>query len=88
MMETWFLALTVFFPRIGLLAAYLTGTYPPNNVPNMIDVILWVILPRLLMLIYIYDNMGTTFWFWIHLVAAIIVWFGGSRYAKRRWWTD
>jgi hypothetical protein len=84
---TWLLVLTLFIPRISLLIAYFSNQIPRNNIPFIGDVLLYVFLPRLLMIIYIYDNMGYhNPWFWIHIVVAILVWFKSSHYAYKRKW--
>lgn len=85
MIETWILVVTLFLPRIALLIAYFSHQVPHNNIPFIGDVLLYVFLPRLLMVIYIYDNMGwQNPWFWIHIVAAIIVWSKGSHETYKR----
>ncbi len=80
---TWFLVLGLFLPRATLVAAYLTHTMPPNNVPFLLDVLGLVFLPRVLICIYIAYNMGYNEWFWIHLVVALIVYGVGSSKGKR-----
>ena len=85
MIETWLLVLTLFIPRISLLIAYFSHQIPANNIPFIGDILLYVFLPRLLMVIYIYDNMGwQNPWFWIHIVVAIIVWSKGSHETYKR----
>jgi hypothetical protein len=85
MIETWILVLTLFIPRISLLIAYFSHRIPLNNIPFVGDILLYVFLPRVLMVIYIYDNMGwQNAWFWIHIVVAIIVWSKGSHVAYKK----
>lgn len=85
MIETWILVLTLFIPRISLLIAYFSHQIPVNNIPFIGDLLLYIFLPRLLMVIYIYDNMGwQNPWFWIHIVIAIIVWSKGSQETYKR----
>jgi hypothetical protein len=85
MIETWLLVVTLFLPRIALLIAYFSHAIPANNIPFIGDVLLYIFLPRLLMIIYIYDNMGwENPWFWIHIVVAIIVWSKGSHETYKR----
>ena len=85
MIETWILVVTLFLPRIALAIAYFSHQIPSNNIPFIGDVLLYVFLPRLLMIIYIYDNMGyQNPWFWIHIVVAIIVWTKGSHETYKR----
>ena len=85
MIETWILVVTLFLPRIALAIAYFSHQIPANNIPFIGDVLLYVFLPRLLMIIYIYDNMGyQNPWFWIHIVVAILVCTKGSHETYKR----
>lgn len=85
MIDTWVLVLTLFIPRISLAIAYFTGHYPPNSIPFIGDLLLYVFLPRVLMIIYIYDIYGyQNPWFWIHIVAALLVYFKGSSETYKR----
>jgi len=82
-MSTWFLVLGLFLPRVTLVAAYLTHTVPPNNVPFLLDVIGAILLPRLLICIYIAFNMGYNEWFWLHLIVALVVYGVSSSKGKK-----
>jgi hypothetical protein len=85
MIETWILVVTLFLPRIALLIAYFSHQIPLNKIPLVGDVLLYIFLPRLLMIIYIYDNIGwQNPWFWIHIVVAIIVWSKGSHVTYKK----
>jgi hypothetical protein len=81
--STWFLVLGLFLPRVTLVAAYLTHTVPPNNVPFILDVLGAIFLPRVLICIYIAFNMGYNEWFWLHLIVALIVYGVGSSKGKK-----
>jgi hypothetical protein len=80
---TWFLVLGLFLPRVTLVAAYLTHTVPPNNVPFLVDVLGTVFLPRVLICIYIAFNLGYHEWFWLHLVVALIAYGVGSSKGRK-----
>jgi len=70
---TWFLILSLLFPRLTLFIAYCNGSIPANTIPLLGDVIMAVFIPRILILIYIAANMGASSgWFCIHLIVAII----------------
>lgn len=59
--------------------------FPANNVPYWADVALGILFPRVLILIYIYQNMGyDNIWFAAHLIVAILAYFGGSRATNNR----
>jgi len=85
-MDTVFLVLSLFLPRTILIIYYLIHQIPLNTVPFIGDVILTVFIPRALILIYIAQVLGTDSpWFWIHLVVALMVYFGGGRKARNKW---
>lgn len=84
-MDIYFLIFSLFFPRITLLVALFTNAYPQNSVPLIGDVLMGVFVPRVLVLIYIYQNMGyENVWFVAHLVVMILAYFGGGRETHRR----
>ncbi len=79
-MDTIFLIVSLFLPRTILIIYFLIHQIPVNTVPFIGDVILTVFIPRALVLIYIYQNLGTDSpWFWIHLIVAIFAYFGGGK---------
>ena len=86
-MDVYFLAISLFFPRLVLLITILLypNQYPANSVPQWADIILGVFVPRILILLYIYQNMGANnIWFLVHLLALIVTYFGGGRETVRR----
>jgi len=86
-MDEYFLILSLFFPRIVLLVYYFLypGHFPPNTVPQWADILLGAFIPRALILMYIYQNMGAdNLWFAAHLVVMIVAYFGGGRETRRR----
>ena len=86
-MDFYFLLFSLFFPRLVMLV-YLVmfpQLFPTNAVPQWADIMLGVLFPRILILIYIYQNLGyDNIWFAAHLVVAILAYFGGSRETARR----
>lgn len=86
-MDIYFLIFSLFFPRIVLLAYLFAfpAQFPQNAVPQWADIVLGIFAPRILILIYIYQNMGAeNIWFIAHLVVMILTYFGGGRGAARR----
>ncbi len=84
-MEFYFLLFSLFFPRITMVVSFMFGAYPDNSVWLIWDWILGLFLPRILVLIYIYQNMGyETPWFWLHLIVAVVVFFSSS-WRTYRW---
>lgn len=85
-MDFYFLLFSLFFPRIVMLAFYAMHKFPANTVPLWGDIALGVLFPRILILIYIYQNMGyDNMWFAAHLVVAILAYFGGGRKTHKRY---
>lgn len=83
----YFLLFSLFFPRLVMLIFFLLypQLYPANSVPQIADFLLGIFVPRVLILIYIYQNMGANnVWFIAHLVVMLIAYFGGGRETIRR----
>jgi len=76
----------LFFPRLALLVAWLgTGTYPPNPLPDLVNLLAWLFVPRFLMAYYIYINIGANnLWFWAYVVLGLVGLVGEGGYAHRR----
>lgn len=70
----WFLLLSLFVPRLVLFVWWMANNLPYNTTPFFGDVLCTIFLPRVLVLVYIYQNMGLGPWFYIHLVALAIAW--------------
>lgn len=85
-MDFYFLLFSLFFPRIVLLAYFLMERFPHNTLPLWLDGVLGLFVPRILILIFIYQNMGTNnIWFAAHLLVMVLTYFaGGKRTAKWR----
>lgn len=81
----WLLFFSLFLPRISLLFAFLVHQVPYARLPDLASLVMWALVPRVLMLIYIYVNLGFGLWFLAHLIALIVVWGGGGNEASKRW---
>ena len=83
----WFLVLSLFLPRVCILVAWLQHampTYIPATV-GLIPIIVAVLVPRILILLWIYQDQGITIWFLLHVIALLVAWgSGGSRVYRRR----
>lgn len=65
----WFLFFSLFLPRCCLLVLWLNNwTFP---IPQPMAGVLWLLLPRLLILFMIYVTIGAHGWFCAHLILAI-----------------
>jgi hypothetical protein len=83
----WFLVLSLFLPRICILVAWFQhsmGQFIPATV-GIIPVIVALLIPRILILFWIYQDLGIGLWFLLHAIALVIAWGGGgSRIYRRR----
>jgi len=84
----WFLVLSLFLPRICIVVAWFQHSmtqYIPAVV-GIIPVIVALLIPRLLILFWIYSDQGIGLWFLIHVVALLCAWGGGGSrvYSRRR----
>lgn len=86
-MDFYFLLFALFFPRIVMLVFLALERFPANQVPMWGDILMGVFIPRVLILIYIYQNMGyENVWFIAHMAAMILTYFGGGKKTKGRFW--
>lgn len=83
----WFLVLSLFLPRICLVVAWLQHSLPayvPSSL-NLIQIIVGLLIPRILILFWIYGDQGIGLWFLIHAVGLLFAWGGGGqRMVSRR----
>ena len=84
----WFLVLSLFFPRICIILAWLQHNMPqyiPATV-GLIPAVVALLIPRLLILFWIYQDQGVTIWFLLHVIALLMAWGGGGTrvYSRRR----
>ena len=72
--ELWFLILSLIFPRIALLGAYIWGGIPPHvGVPFWICVIGSVLFARVLVCIFVAMNLGMESpWFIAHAIFCVL----------------
>jgi len=78
----WFLVLSLFLPRICIVVAWLQHSLPTTFIPNpvnLIEILVALLIPRILILFWIYQDQGITIWFLLHAIALVIAWGGGSR---------
>ena len=79
-----FLVVALFLPRLALLVSYLENGLGVFHLTGLLPPIAWLILPRVLVLYVIYLDQGTSGWFWLHLLALVIAYSGGTTYARGR----
>jgi hypothetical protein len=81
----WFLVMTLFLPRIGLLLLWLENALVGFHLHGLVPLVFAILLPRVLVLYLIYLDLGIGLWFIIHLVVALMVWGGSGNYHSRRY---
>ena len=82
----WFLVLSLFLPRICIFVAWIQHSmtaFIPTTV-GIIPVIVALLVPRLLILFWIYTDQGITIWFLLHVIALLMAWGGGGHRMSRR----
>jgi hypothetical protein len=83
----WFLVLSLFLPRVCIFVAWLQHNmtqFIPTTV-GIIPIIVWLLVPRILILFWIYTDQGIGLWFLLHCIALLIAWSsGGTTYVRRR----
>jgi hypothetical protein len=82
----WFLVLSLFLPRICIVVAWFQHSIPqfiPSTV-GIIPAIVALLVPRILILFWIYQDQGISIWFLLHVIALLIAWGGSSHTVYRR----
>jgi len=83
----WFLVLSLFLPRVCIVVAWLQHAmtqYIPATV-GLVPIIVAALVPRILILFWIYQDQGIGLWFLLHAIALLIAWSGsGTTYYRRR----
>jgi hypothetical protein len=82
----WFLVLSLFLPRLCIALGWLQhslGSFVPATV-GLIPILVWLLVPRILILFWIYQDQGIGLWFLIHAIALLLAWGGGGTRVVRR----
>lgn len=82
----WFLVLSLFLPRICIVVAWLQQSVPayiPSAV-GLLQIVVAIIIPRILILFWIYSDQGIGLWFLIHAIGLVLAWGGGGQRVYRR----
>ena len=83
----WFLVLSLFLPRLCIAIAWFQHAIPayvPATV-SLVQIIVALLVPRLLILLWIYQDQGIGLWFLLHAIALVFAWgSGGNRVTRRR----
>lgn len=87
----WFLVLSLFLPRLCIAIAWFQhamGQYVPATlgpgVMLIVQILVWLLVPRILILFWIYSDQGIGLWFLVHAIALLIAWGGGGTRVIRR----
>jgi hypothetical protein len=82
----WFLVLSLFLPRICMIIAWLQHSMLPfiPATVGILSIVVAVLVPRILILFWIYTDQGITIWFLLHAIALLIAWGGSSHTVYRR----
>lgn len=75
----------LFLPRLTLFLAWLLGAYPVNPLPDLVNFVCWLFVPRFLIAFYIYATLGSAnLWFWAYIAVGLAGLFGEGGYARHR----
>jgi hypothetical protein len=82
----WMLLLGLILPRLTLFLAWLgPGIAAAAALPDLVNFIGWLFLPRFLFAFYVYTDMGVNnIWFWAYVITGIAGFFGETGYARHR----
>jgi hypothetical protein len=80
----WFLILSLLLPRISLVIAYFAKDLVAFALYGWIPPVLGVVIPRVLVMILIYQDRGFSWWLLLHAVMMACVYGGSGSKAKRR----
>lgn len=84
-MHLWFLIGSLFLPRIALFIYWMAGHRLPFN--HMWNVLIWLFVPRLMVIDMMYRWGGLGGWFWLQIIAAVVAYSsGGKKVASTRRW--
>jgi hypothetical protein len=77
----WFLVISLFLPRISLLVMWLQHQF---LVVGLIPLLAAIIIPRVLILVLIYQDQGLSGWFLLHGIVMVAALAGGGTRMRRR----
>ncbi len=77
----WFLILALFLPRVSLIAGYFLDTLQAYSLNGFVPPALAVLIPRVLVLILIFQDIGMSAWLFVHALVMVFVYLaaGGSK---------
>ena len=67
----WFLILALFLPRVSLIIGYFTDLLLPFNLHGWVPPTLAVLVPRVLVLIMIFQDRGFSPWLVVHGIVMV-----------------
>jgi hypothetical protein len=82
----WFLVLSLFLPRICILIAWFQHSMPQfiPNPASILGIVIAVLVPRILIMFWVYQDQGIGFWLALHVIAFLFAWGSGGRRLSRR----
>ena len=80
----WFLVLALFLPRVSLVLAYFAGDLAPYALHGWIPPALAVIVPRVLVLLLIFQDRGFSPWLLVHALVMVLVYLSAGKKQRRK----
>jgi hypothetical protein len=78
----WFLVLSLFLPRVSLIFSYFLNDLTSYSLNGWIPPTLAVFMPRILVIILIFQDRGFSGWIIVHAIALICVYGGAGSQSK------
>ena len=79
----WFLVLALFLPRASLLIAYFVDDLVPYGLHGWVPPAIAVIIPRVLVILLIFQDRGFSIWLILHGVTMALVYLAAGKQGKR-----
>jgi hypothetical protein len=84
-LPVWFLLLSLALPRIALLIAYFHHDLAPSILHGWMPPTLAVLIPRVLVIILIFQDRGFSGWLLVHSIFLMCAYLsGGKQHGQRR----
>ena len=77
----WFLILALFLPRISLVIAFFADLLPPFGLHGWVPPTIAVLVPRILILIMIFQDRGFSPWLIVHGIGMAFVYLAAGEKA-------
>jgi hypothetical protein len=78
-LSLWFLILSLFLPRVSLVIAYFTHSLDPFGLHGWVPPTIAVLVPRVLVMIMIFQDRGFSPWLIVHGIVMVLVYLAAGK---------